>query len=296
MNSILIYPRFRHMFWSFKYALEVAGKQSALPRLGLQTPIRAPALMRLSVVNCRARMGVFVVQALFLLALTTTTQSAQGQTDPEKWLKEAEAAYGTVTNYVAIFHKQQRVGGKLLQEETIRIKFRKPFSLYMKWIAEPNKGSELLYVEGWNEDRARVHKGRWLRFIVRNLAPEDPQLMKNNLRPFTDTGIGFLVKTVAVNVRKAIKAGELSFYERGEETVYGRKTQRLEVVFPKEKAEDYDACRLIINQDIESKILVRIRMYDWGDQLSENYGYEYLKLDAGLTDADFDPENAAYHF
>jgi len=37
-------------------------------------------------------------------------------------------------------------------------------------------------------------------------------------------------------------------------------------------------------------------MYDWNDQLFESYEYENLKLDAGLTDADFDPANAAYHF
>ena len=120
--------------------------------------------------------------------------------------------------------------------------------------------------------------------------------MAGNLRPFTDTGIGLLVKTVAVNVRKAIEAGELAFHERGEETVYGRKTQTLEVVFPKDKAKGYDAYRLVINQDMESKILLRIRIYDWGDHLFENYGYEDLKLDARLTDADFDPENPDYDF
>ena len=120
--------------------------------------------------------------------------------------------------------------------------------------------------------------------------------MAGNLRPLTETGIGYLVKTVAINVRTAIKAGELGFHERGEETVYGRRTQRVEVVFPKEKAKGYDAYRLIINQDITSKILLRIQVYDRDDHLFENYGYEDLKLDAGLTDADFDPKNPDYHF
>ena len=222
--------------------------------------------------------------------------SARGQTEPEKWLKEAEDAYGRVTGYTAIFHKQQRVKGKLLQEETILIKFRRPFSLYMRWIAAPYKGSELLYVEGWNGNRARAHRGGLTRFITRNLDPKNPRLMAGNLRPLTDTGIGYLVKTVAVNVRKASKAGELSFFARGEEMVYGRKTQILEAVFPKDKVKGYDAYRVIVNQDIKSKILVRIQIYDWDDQLFEKYGYEDLKLDAGLTDADFDPENAGYHF
>lgn len=234
--------------------------------------------------------------ALLCFAVLTTIGNAPGQTDPEKWLKEAEDAYGTVTGYTAIFHKQQRVSGKLLPEETILIKFRRPSSLYMRWIAAPYKGSELLYVDGWNENRARAHKGGLLQFITRNLDPQSPRLMAGNLRPLTDTGLGYLVTNVAVNIRKAVKAGELEVYERGEETVYRRNTLCREVVFPKDRAKGYDAYRLIINQDTASKILVRIRMYDWDDALFENYGYEDLNLDAGLTDVDFDPEKADYHF
>ncbi len=199
--------------------------------------------------------------------------------DPEEWLREAEAAYDRVTSYTAVFHKQQRVAGKLLPEATILLKCRKkPFSLYMKWIRAPYKGSELLYVAGWNEGRIRAHRGGILRFIVRNLDPRDPRLMARELRPVTSTGIGYLLETVATNIRKAIKVGELTFSEHGAETLYGRNTQVLEVVFPKERAKDYDGYRYVINQDVESKILVRIRVYDRHDQLVENYGYENLDL------------------
>ena len=218
------------------------------------------------------------------------------RTGPEEWIKEAEAAYGRVTRYTAVLHKQQRVNGVLLQEETILIKFRNPFSLYLEWIEEPHKGSELLYVEGWNDNRARVHRGGVLRFVTRNLEPKHPALMENNLRPFTDIGLGYIVRAVASNVHKAIKVDELSFIDRGEEALLDRKTRLLEIVFPKDKEKGYDAYRVIINQDLASKILVRVRMYDWDDQLFENYGYENIKLDAELTDADFDPHNAGYRF
>ena len=234
--------------------------------------------------------------ALFAFVLLTSAGRAQEQIDPEKWLKETEDAYGRVSSYTAVFHKQQRVDGKLLKAETILLKFRRPFSLYMRWIAPPYKGSELLYAEGWNGNRARVHRGGLLCFMTWNLEPRDPRLMAGNLRPFTDTGIGYLVTSVAENVRKASKVDELGLFERGEEMTYGRKTQCLEAVFPKVKAKNYTAYRLIINQDLASKILVKIRIYDWNDQLIESYGYEDLNLAAGLTDADFDPENADYHF
>jgi hypothetical protein len=216
---------------------------------------------------------------------------------PEEWLREAEAAYDRVATYTAVLHKQQRIAGKLLTGETILLKFRKkPFSLYMKWIQAPHKGSELLYAEGWNENRVRAHRGGILRFIVRNFNPNDPVLMKNNLRPATSTGVGYLLEAVAKDMREAIEHGELTFSGEGEETVYGRTTQVLNVIFPKEKAQDYAGHRYIINQDVENKTLIRIRIYDQDNQLVENYGYENFELNARLTDVDFNPRNPEYRF
>ena len=235
--------------------------------------------------------------AVFLLAAIVSAGGASAKLNPEEWLREAEAAYDGVTTYTAVFHKQQRVAGELLPEETILLKCRKqPFSLYMKWIRAPYKGSELLYAAGWNEDRIRAHRGGILRFVIRNIDPRDPGLMEGNLRPVTSTGIGYLLEAVATNIRKAIKAGELTLSERGAETVHGRNTHVLEVVFPRERAQDYAGRRYVINQDVESRILVRIRIYDRDDQLVENYGYENLHLNAPLADADFDPKNPEYHF
>jgi hypothetical protein len=97
-----------------------------------------------------------------------------------------------------------------------------------------------------------------LRIIVRNLDPNDQLLMENDLRPVTSTGIGYLLKTVAINMRRAIKAGVLTFTDRGKENIYGRDTQFLDLDIPYEKAKDYLCARCVINQDVESKILLRI--------------------------------------
>ncbi|MFN0316738.1 MAG: DUF1571 domain-containing protein [Burkholderiales bacterium] len=237
-----------------------------------------------------------ICSALFVFAAIAAHAGKTEKPDPVQWLKEAEAAYDRVTRYTAVMHKQQRVAGKLLPKETILLKYRKPLSLYMKWIKAPYKGSELLYVAGWNKNRARAHRGGILGFVTRDLAPTDPKLMSGNLRPVTSTGIGYLLETVAKNMRKAIKAGELSFSERAVETVYGRRTQVLEVMFPKNRSKNYDAHRFVINQDIENKILIRIRTYDRDGLLRENYGYENLDLGAPVTDAGFDPENPLYRF
>jgi hypothetical protein len=234
--------------------------------------------------------------AVLFWILLTPAGFGQKPADPEQWLKEAEAAYGAVTNYTAIFHKQQRVNGKLLPKETISIKFRRPFSLYMRWSEAPYKDSEVLYVKGQNHNRAKVHRGGLLGFITWNLDPKHPRLMSKNLHPLTATGLGYLVESVTSNVRRAAKAGELGFFERGEETAYGIQTRILEVVLPQDRSKGYDAYRLVINQNLANKMLIKIHIYDWDNQLFENYGYEDLTLGAMLTDADFVPDHPDYHF
>ncbi len=230
------------------------------------------------------------------LSMALKAAGAAQQAEISTWLHEAESAYAGVTDYTAIFHKQQRVDGKLLPEETILIKFKKPLSLYMRWIAAPHKGCEVLYVQGWNANRARVHKGGLLRFISRDLAPNHPRLMSGNLRPLTDAGLGFLIKRVAVNVRKAVKAGEFRCTLRGEEVIYGRPTRALEVAFPEDSSKGYEVYRMVIYQDLANRLLIKMEAYDWNNALFENYGYGALKLNAGLTDDDFDPAHPDYRF
>jgi len=238
-----------------------------------------------------------ICSAMFLITAMAAHGGEIVEPNPEKWLVEAEVAYDRVESYTAIFHKQQRIAGELLDEENIFLKFRKkPYSLYMKWVTEPYKGSELLYVVGWNKGRIKAHRGGFFGFVVRNLDPNDPKLNENELRPVTSTGVGFLLQTIAINMRKAIKAGVLTLTNRGKENVYGRDTQVMVIDIPYENAEDYDGAQFVINQDVESKILLRIRVYDRDGRLVENYGYENLKLDARLSDADFDPKNPEYDF
>ncbi|MFA4920196.1 MAG: DUF1571 domain-containing protein [Thermodesulfovibrionales bacterium] len=52
----------------------------------------------------------------------------------------------------------------------------------------------------------------------------------------------------------------------------------------------------MMNFDVETKLPIRVHIYDWNDTLIESYGYEATTLDAGLTEADFDPNNPAYRF
>ncbi|MEJ2452183.1 MAG: hypothetical protein P8047_16225, partial [Gammaproteobacteria bacterium] len=60
-----------------------------------------------------------ICSVLFAITAMTAHGAEIAKLNPEKWLVEAEAAYDRVESYTAIFHKQQRIAGKLLDEENI---------------------------------------------------------------------------------------------------------------------------------------------------------------------------------
>ena len=80
------------------------------------------------------------------------------------------------------------------------------------------------------------------------------------------------------------------------ETVYGRMTQRVEIILPKNKTRGYYCYRARFSLDLEKKVPIKVEIYDWDNNLVENYGYEDLKLNVSLTDTDFSPKNPEYKF
>lgn len=56
-------------------------------------------------------------------------------------------------------------------------------------------------------------------------------------------------------------------------------------------------CRRSVSYfDVETGLLVKIENYDWDGKLYEVYQYKDLKLNVGLSDEDFNPENKNYKF
>jgi hypothetical protein len=237
-----------------------------------------------------------IILLMLVIVFRSATAEAYDKAEVENWLKHAESTLAKTESYTAIFHKQERVQEKLTDEETIFLKFKKPFMVYMKWVKEPHKGRESLYIEGYNNNLIRVRDSGLAGLITVNIDPKGALAMRGNRHPVADSGIENLVKLLRINWEKGVKAREIDLREQGEERIYGRVTKRVEIIFPKNKARNYYCYRALINIDVETKLPIRVHIYDWDDTLLESYGYESIKLDVGLTRADFDPTNSEYRF
>lgn len=233
--------------------------------------------------------------ALLSVLFAQNNARAQDRTDLEKRFQETEEALAKIDNYTAIFHRIERVNGKLVPEEITFLKFKRPFKVYMRWI-NPYDGQESLYVEGANNNKIRAHGTGLTKLITVNLNPTGSMAMENSRHPITDAGLENLVKLIGSNLRRGLRAGELTSKDHGEQTVYGRKTLEFEGILPKDPSKGYYCYRCIVNLDVETKMPIKTRIFDWEDQLVECYGYEHLILNPGLSDKDFDPKNPEYHF
>jgi hypothetical protein len=231
-----------------------------------------------------------------LFAANAACARAQEKCGFSKWVREAEQLLASVDDYTAIFHRRVRVGGELKEEETMLLKFKKPLNIYLKWIAEPHEGRELLYVEGENRNRIKVHGKLLLATLTLNIDPGNPFFTKSSRHTIDEVGVVYVTRVLEREFRRGIASGEMTLASLGEETVFGRNAAKFEGIFPEDVEKGYYCRRAVVCLDFETKIPLAVEVYGWENELCEYYGFEDLTLNAGLRGEDFDPDNPQYGF
>ena len=211
---------------------------------------------------------------------------------------DMEKAYDKVNDYTTTMFKQERVKGHLLPKEEMQIKFRKPGSIYLKWTGEVHQTREVIYVKGWNGDKLRAHKGSFPDMTV-NLRPDASLAMQGNRHQITEAHFGHAISVIARDARLSESRPQdaVRYIDLGEKVVYGARSRCIEARTPSTGVFTvYYAARAKICFDVRTKMPTRIQVWDEGGDLLEDYGFQDTKLNVGLTDTDFDPENADYNF
>jgi hypothetical protein len=236
---------------------------------------------------------------LLLAGCRLAAAEAPPATDLSPWLAgvdRAESVLATIDGYSLIFHKQEMLANVMQPEESMELKFMKPFSVYLKWINAKGKGGEAIYVRGWNKDRVRVHPGGVWGMFNFNLEPLNKRIMKQNRHPITWVGLDTIVGMISDNVHRGMLAGEFTSIPHGDVEVFGHPATMLEGILPADQSRGYYCRRTIVCLDIASGLPVRICNYDWSDRLVEEYGFENFHSEAAMSPADFDPVNPGYRF
>ena len=203
--------------------------------------------------------------------------------------------YAELKDYTAIMFKQERLGRKLQGVETIQLKYReKPKSIYLKWIDGPWKGRELLYNESLNKTDVRVRESGFLGVIPIWISYDNPIAQRGSNHPAIEIGLKYMLELNLRDYKRSFAANELRRKDHGIQMVDGHKVYVMENILPRDQKKGYYCYRVFQYMDYLNSLEPRIDVYNWDDQLQESFTYTKLKIDAGLTEKDFDPDNPEY--
>jgi hypothetical protein len=219
-----------------------------------------------------------------------------------------------VNDYTALLVKRERVGDSLGVHEYMDVKVRnrkvaggrlvQPLSVYLNFLKPTTvAGREVIYVEGRNDGNLIAHEGGFKgKFLPTVTIPPDGMLaMRGQRYPMTEIGVENLIVKLIERGEKARKLPDVQCEFRKNAKVKDRMCTVLQVTQPT-RTPDSEFYKAQVFMDDQVKIPIRYIAYDWPVSASqpleviEEYNYLNLKVNVGLTDADFDPNNAAYNF
>jgi hypothetical protein len=242
----------------------------------------------------RRRASLAVIAAWVLACVAPRVAAADDAATALALVEAMERAYAPVTSYTARFVRQEWIRGELRPPEDVLLKWQRPGRIYMRWVAGPPTGREIIFVPGRDGDNVLIREpGILTRLVTVVTAPGSSDVMKQSRHPITDVGFGHLIALIGETVRRAVPRGELVVIEH-ERAPSGRRV--VEVRLPRDPRRGYYCYRAVVTIDGGSRLPVGVVVYDWDDRLVERYEYHDLALEAPLTAADFDPANPDYGF
>lgn len=209
-------------------------------------------------------------------------------------LKAADAKVKASRDVHCTLVRREMVNGTLQPEEVLDFKDRfQPHSIRLKWIGDVHKGREIIWVEGANDNKVLVRPEKdgivgVMGLFNKNLrfALDSPEMKSNSRYPPDHAGYDLLMGKLTSVFAEAdgLKLAWVKAYAIEMES--GKKVRRFDVTYePKFLREDISKVSLWF--DTGTSLVVRSVEYNGKGQIAEDYRWQDLKLNVGLTDTDF---------
>lgn len=212
-----------------------------------------------------------------------------------------------IKDYSCVLVKHEQFNGELIPKEHIFLKIRhEPLSIYMYFQGpEEVKGRECLYVAGQNNNKMIAHEASGLITMTVHLDPTGYLAMRGQRYPITEVGIKNLAVRLIDVAQHDLQFGECEVKFRDGNVKLSKNEKRdctiIEVLHPNPKKHfRFHLARIAIDNELQ--IPIHYEAYLWPTKpggkmvLDETYTYTKIKVNQGLTDRDFDPENPDYNF
>jgi Protein of unknown function (DUF1571) len=217
-----------------------------------------------------------------------------------------------VQDYTATLTKRERINGELVGEEKMLLKLRCPrknpdgtetkLHVYLRG-KEPKEieGREVIWVDGKNDGDLIAHEAGWMGLLRVKLDPNGVLAMRGNKYSITNIGIEQLLGKLIEKGDRDRNLGDCLVSIQEDQKYNDQTCTIIEVKHPEKRPSlDFHIARIYL--DTTLRIPIRYEAFLWPPKpggeplLEEQYSYTDLKLNVGLNDKDFDPDNKAYQF
>ncbi len=161
---------------------------------------------------------------------------AQPPPDPRAILGAMADAAAKLSDCTLLLVKQERFveDNALEPEEQLVMKWARPYEVYFKNVKGPNPGREVIWARGWNHDKLRVHKGSFPDLTL-NLDIHGSWATEGTHHPIDETSLPDLVALILRNAGDGDPSSAVNVRWAGEESLWGRPCDRIEITCPKEE-------------------------------------------------------------
>jgi hypothetical protein len=218
-----------------------------------------------------------------------------------------------IRDYTCILVKQEQIDGALTGYQYLLLKLRHrqqrdgqvvvPFSVYIRYLQPPQLADrEVVYVEGRNKGKMVVRRGgERFAYVTTSLDPRNELAMREAHYPVTEVGIRNMIVRLLEVAQEDLHHQECQVSIRPGAKIDGRSCTYLEVKHPVRR-DYFRYCMAQVFIDDRQQLPIRYASYDWPEReggqpvLIEEYTFRDIRLNVGLTDADFDYRNEHYGF
>ncbi len=209
-------------------------------------------------------------------------------------VNESMRKFEQVHDFTCTLEKKVNKKGVVYYDPEIRAKCKKPAHYYFKWGKGRFEGQEVIFDQGRNNNKIVGHYGGLFSFITLRIDPEGSIAMKRNHHPLKRSGIVKIYDILGDSYTRHKETGAGIIELAGEGMVDDRAVWIVKGMFP-ENMGFYNA-KIDLYLDKEHLLPVKVTVYDWSDELYEEYIFHDLRYNAGLSEKDFDPKNEEYNF
>jgi hypothetical protein len=130
--------------------------------------------------------------------------------------------------------------------------------------------------------------------VTLRLDPEGSLAMRKNRHSLKSSGMEKIIALVASNTALARTKGLEVIRFMGEGRFDGKRIWIVEGLFPERQGFYARKIRLYLCPTL--KLPLKVSIYDGSGKLVEDYEFHDLKINAGLSETDFEPHNPQYSF